>query len=391
MLKKLVTEVLTVAELKALYLETLLNFTSKISKISDLSALNGHAFGMAKLFQKDLKDTAVLESQIFPELSAGSYLDSSARLIGGLNRLAASGSSTYVLVYADKDTVYYPGDSIFVSSKGVNFSISDMITVGKENFAYVPVRSISVGINTNVDALTINKIINPPTGHVSCTNEYAATGGRDEERDEEFKERISTFRQFAARNTFAQLIEILRLFDPNIIKVYKSGYDNEGKQLLSIVNSAGRFYTGEELKNMEEGLKTYLSISDVNEQAGVSNVRVMNVIWSEVGGKTGIDFRMDLEPGYDEQAVRRDIQIQLSKYFDFKYWVGNRIEADDLLEIVKNVRGVRYVPDEFFNPATDHLITKGTLPRIVRFVMRDMDGVVLYDGNRSVAPIYYSV
>jgi len=391
MLKKLVTEVLTIPEIKALYLETLLNFTSKVSKISALAVLNGHAFGIAKLFQKDMKDTAVLESQIFPELSSGSYLDSAARLVGGLNRLSAAGSSTYVLVYAEEGTSYFPGDSVFVSTKGVNFSISDVIVVGKENYAYVPVRSVSVGVNTNVDALTINKIINPPTGHLSCTNEYSAIGGRDEERDEEFKERVSTFRQFAAKTTFEHLIEALRLSDPNIIKVFKAGYDNGGKQLLSIVNSAGRYYTGEELQNMGEDLKKYLSISETNEQENITTVKLINAVWGEIGGKGGIDFRVDIEAGYNEQAVRRDIQIQLTKYFDFKYWTGIRIEADDLLEIVKNVRGVKYVPDEYFFPASDHLIDKGSLPRIVRFVMRDMDGVILYDGNRSILPIYYSI
>jgi len=123
MLDKLLTEVLTIADLKSLYIESFLNHTTKVSKISDLSVLNAHAFGIAKVFQKDLKDTAILESQIFPELSSGSYLDNAAKLVGVDSRLSASVSSTYVLVYADPATVYVPGESIFVSNQGVTFNI----------------------------------------------------------------------------------------------------------------------------------------------------------------------------------------------------------------------------------------------------------------------------
>jgi len=95
--------------------------------------------------------------------------------------------------------------------------------------------------------------------------------------------------------------------------------------------------------------------------------------------------------GYSDVDIRRNIQIQLTKYFDFRYFDKNKVEWDDLLQIVKNIKGVKYVPDEFFLPNVDTEIEKYKLPRIVKFVMRDMTGSILYDNNDSILPIYYSV
>lgn len=391
MLDKLLTEVLTIADLKSLYVETFLNHTSKVSKISDLSVLNAHAFGIAKIFQKDLKDTAILESQIFPELSSNGYLDNAAKLVGVDSRLTASGSSTHVLVYADPATVYVPGDSIFVSNQGVTFNIVSVVIVGSNGYAYIPVRSSSVGSNTNVNALSINQILNPPLGHLYCTNEYEATGGRDNENDEDFKVRISMFREFSAKGSFSNLLSNLNTLDSDILGIRKSGYTEDGKIIISIVTCNGKWYSDDELSSFESQLSSFMNISDVDDQAGVLGIKLQNIGWHIVGGASGVDFRLDIMSGYSDVDIRRSIQIQLTKYFDFRYFDKNKVEWDDLLQIVKNIKGVKYVPDEFFLPNVDTEIEKYKLPRIVKFVMRDMTGSILYDNNDSILPIYYSV
>jgi len=391
MLDKLLTEVLTIADLKALYVETFLNHTTKVSKISDLSVLNAHAFGIAKIFQKDIKDTAIIESQIFPELSSGSYLDNAAKLVGCGDRLSANVSSTYVLVYADPATTYVPGESLFVSNQGVTFSITDVTIVGDNGYAYIPVRSTSVGRNTNVSAFSINQIQNPPLGHLYCTNEYEASGGRDIESDEDFKTRISMFREFAAKGSFSNLLVNLNSIDSDILSIRKSGYTEDGKILISIVTCNGKWYSDDELSSFEEKLSSFMNINDVDDQAGVLGIKLQNIEWHEVGGSNGIDFRVDIMSGYSDVDIRRSIQIQMTKYFDFRYFTKSVIEWDDLLQIVKNVRGVKYVPDEFFLPNNDTYIYKYKLPRIIKFIMRDMYGNILYDNNNSILPIYYSI
>lgn len=51
-------------------------------------------------------------------------------------------------------------------------------------------KSDSEGASTNVDPLSINKLNPVPSGHIACTNEYRATGGRDDEDDDLFRIRI---------------------------------------------------------------------------------------------------------------------------------------------------------------------------------------------------------
>lgn len=387
---KLITEVSTIADLKALYAETFLNHTSKISKISDLSVFNAHVFGIAKILQKDLKDAAIIESQMFPELSSGSYLDSAARRIGGLARLSAAGSSTYVLVIADANTVYVPGESSFTSNQGVVFNIVDITIVGVNGYAYIPVRSSSVGKNTNVDPLTINKITQPPTGHISCTNEYAAIRGRDAENDEDFKARLSTFQQFAAKSSYENLLDHCRSLDNDIIDIRRSGYTEDGKILISLVTVNGKSFSDNELLSFQDQLKTFLALSDVDDIAGEIGIELQNIEWHAVGGSSGVDFRIDLASGYSEATVRKNIQIQLTKYFDFRFWKNTKIEWDDMLQIVKNVRGVKYVPDEYFVPNADSTVATYKLPRIIKFIMRDLSGNVLYNNSSNILPIYYS-
>lgn len=391
MVDKLLTDVLTIADLKALYTETFLNHTSKISKISDLSVLNAHAFGIAKIFQKDLKDTAIIESQMFTELSSGAYLDNAAKLIGGVSRLPASGSSTYVLVYAAPNTIYVPGESVFISNQGVSFNIVELTVVGINAYSYIPVRSLSVGKNTNVDPFTINSVTQPPTGHISCTNEYAATGGRDAENDEDFKARVSTFQQFAAKSSYENLLENCRVLNNDILDIKRSGYTEDGKILISLVTCNGKYFSQDELFSFEDQLKNFMSLSDVNDQVGVLGIKLQNVEWQQVGGSGGVDFRIDIASGHTEANVRKAIQIQLTKYFDFRFWNKAKIEWDDLLSIVKNVKGVKYVPDEYFLPQSDSLMELHKLPRIIKFIMRDMSGSILYNNNSSILPIYYSV
>jgi len=390
MLKQLMTKISSISSLKALYLEIFFNNTSKVSKISQFSVLNAHAFGISKLFQKNIKDVAIVESLMFPELSSGAYLDRSASLICGVERYGACGSSTYVLVYADSGTVYIPGESTFVSNQGVIFNILEVSIVGDNNYLYIPVRSSNTGLNTNVDALTINNITNPPLGHLKCTNEFSAVGGRDSESDTDFKERLSSFPQFASISTMALILNNLKTIDNNILSIMKAGYTTDGKILLSLVTVNGQYYTADELSYFESQLSNFLTLSDIDVQGIDIGIQLQNVQWFEVGGSSvGVDFRVDIYSGYVEADVRKDIQIAMTKYFDFRFWNKTKVEWDDLLQIVKSVTGVRYVPDEYFYPGVDQIVDLYKLPRVIKFIMRDLDGNILYNNNSAALPIYY--
>ncbi len=388
----LITKILTISDLKNLYVETFLNNTNKVSKITDLSVLNAHAFAIAKLLQKDLKETAIVESQLFPQLSSGSYLDSAAKYISGISRLQSTGSYTYVRVSADNGTQYIPGVSYFTSNNGIQFEIIDPTYVGINGYEYIQVRSISSGSNTNVDPFSINKVINPPVGHINCTNEYSAIGGRDTESDEDFKIRLSTFGNLAAKETQLSILENLKLNDNRILRLIRNGFTDNGKISFRIVTCNGVGFTKQELKSLENKLSNFVSISDLNQQGQNIGIELLNNSYFEFD----IDFRLDILSGFTEDDVRKSIQSNLTKYLNFNNSFY-KLEWDDLLEVVKSTSGISYIPDEYFgicisggspSPA-DISLNKNSIPRVKGFIMRDISGNILFNNNNNILPVYY--
>ena len=392
-MNNLITNILTLSDIKNLYVETFLNNTNKVSKITDLSVLNAHAFAIAKLLQKDLKETAIVESQLFPQLSSGSYLDSAAKYIGGVSRLQATGSYTYVRVNADSGTQYIPGVSTFTSNNGIQFEMIEPSYVGVNGYTYIQVRSTTLGSNTNVDPLTINKVINPPVGHLNCTNEYASNGGRDTESDEDFKIRLSTFGNLVAKETQLSILENLKLNDNRILKLVRNGFTDSGKISFGIVTCNGVGFTTQELKSLENKLSNFVSISDLNQQGQNIGIELLNKSYLEID----VDFRLSIVDGFTEEEVRKSIQINLTKYFHFNRWFS-KVEWDDLLEVVKSTSGVSYVPDEFFGicknggtaSSSDIVLSKLDIPRIKGFIMKDISGDILFKSNNNILPVYYA-
>jgi hypothetical protein len=185
-------------------------------------------------------------------------------------------------------------------------------------------------------------------------------------------------------------LDHLQALDNDIIDIRRSGYTEDGKILISLITVNGKSYSDNELLSFQDQLKSFLALSDVDDIAGEIGITLQNIEWHGVGGATGVDFRIDIASGYSEATVRKNIQIQLTKYFDFRFWKNTKIEWDDMLQIVKNVRGVKYVPDEYFVPNADATVATYKLPRIIKFIMRDLNGNVLYNNSSNILPIYYS-
>ena len=127
-------------------------------------------------------------------------------------------------------------------------------------------------------------------------------------------------------------------------------------------------------------------MSEVLNERNDFRLRLLNVDWLPID----VEFRVDIDPAYDPDAVRREIQIQMGKLFDYRYWkYGNKVEWDDLLQVVKQVDGVRYVPDTHFYPNSDINVQKYRLPRLRAFIMRDLDGNIIEDNNGVMADVFY--
>ena len=379
----------TITNLKNLFIEMFLDKTAKVSNVADGSVVNATAFGVAKVAQKAMKDIAIKEAQIFPDTATGVYLDKAAALYGVSPRKGALGSSTYIRVSADPGTVY-DTTVTFVSKNGIRFQVDESLTVGESGYGYVKVRSVNAGYTTNVAPNSITNVNPRPQGHIECTNEYYAIGGRDSEDDETFRIRIKNNLNVLSKNTVEYWTQVLNGIDDRVLKVMAAGLNEQGIYNLYIVSQNGIFFTEDELGTLLEQVQGYFSLSDLNIEGKAVGISLKNIDWFYVGSERGLDFRVQLQPDYDVATVRQNIQVNLTKYLDFRFWTpGDVVEWDDLLDIVKKTEGVKYVPDEYFFPYYDQQVPANQLPRIRGFIMRDQDGNILYDSDSNLSPLFY--
>ena len=382
----MITKITPVEELKQIFLEIFLNKTDKVSDVSDDSVLNAIAYGCGKLTQRTLTSQAIIEGHIFPDSAYGIYLDNLAAIRGVAPRFGAAGSTTYVRVTADEGTSYIAGTHTFTSTSGIVFDLEESKVVGINGYAYLKVRSQQSGLNTNVDALSINNVSPVPQGHVSVVNEYAATGGSDQESDDLFRERIKTNINQLSRTTLSYLEQVFMKINPRVLRLYKGGIDSDGKFNLIVVSVNGQDFTASEFDELLSQSEEYLSLSELLRENSGFALKLNNVDWLPVD----IEFRADIDPSYDTNTVRKNIQIQINKLFDYRFWkYGDKIEWENLLYAAKNVEGVRYVPDTHFYPQSDVNVPKYRLPRVRGFIMRDLDGNIIEDNNGILADVFY--
>lgn len=382
----MITKITSISELKQIFLEIFLNKTDKVTDVGSESVLNGVAYATAKMAQKCLVNQSVVEGHLFPDTSYGNYLDNLAAIRGISPRFTAMGSSTYVRLTADEGT-YYNKDMVkFVSTNGTVFYLEETVIIGVNGYAYAKVYSGSKGAKTNVDPLTINKVTPMPQGHINVTNEYRATGGRDNEADDLFRQRIKDSVNQLARTTLSYLEQVFMKINPRVLRVIKNGIDADGKFNLIVVSTNGVDFTDEEFNDILSKSQEYLSLVEVLNETNDFKLKLNNVNWLPVD----VEFRVDIDPAYDADVVRRDIQIQMSKLYDYRYWsYGDKVEWDDLLQVVKQVDGVRYVPDTHFFPSYDINVPKYRLPRLRAFIMRDLNGNIIEDNNGVMSDVFY--
>ena len=379
----------TIENLKNLWIEIFLDKTNKVTNVADGSVLNATAFGSAKVAQKAIKDIAIVEAKLFPDTAVGEYLDKCAALYGVSARKGALGSSTYVRVYANPETVYTT-DTVFVNKNGIRFSVDKETKVGVSGYAYVPVRSINAGFATNVAPNSITTVTPQPTGHIECTNEYYAIGGRDSEDDETFRIRIKNNNNRCSKGTQEYWTQILQEIDPRVLKVLNVGLGEDGIYELYIVSQNGIYFTEDELNALLQQSKDKFGIFELNLEGDVVGIAFKNAEWFYIGSERGMDFRVDISSEYTIANVRKNIQVSLTKYLDFRFWeAGKIVQWDDLLEVVKKAAGVKFVPDEYFFPNYDESVPVNQLPRIRGFVMRDLQGNILYDAGSNLSPLFY--
>lgn len=384
----MITQITPTEELKEIFVETLLNKTSKVTKVTDGSVLNGVAFGVAKLGQKTLKDIAVIEARLFPDSAYGAYLDDYAQLNGISPRAGSAQSSTYIFLAGAPGTFYQSGVQTFSGNNGIVFDLENDTTIPAIGWTYTKIRSQQLGSNSNVDPLTLNKVTPVPVGHSYCINEYAAGGGRDVEDDDTYRQRIREEINSLARHTISYLEQVFMKINPNVLRIFNLGYNQTNQVILGVATVNGIDLSPVEMNDFIVKGEQYFAISDMRPNNGLNfiGIELRNINWQPID----ISFRCQIDGSYNIDTVRKAIQVNLNKSLDYRFWDWTKkIEWVDLLQVIKATTGVVDVLDTYFYPNQDIVVDKYRLPRIRGFRMMDYDGNIITDIQGILNPIYF--
>ena len=381
------TNITPIEELKQLFVEFLLNNTTEVSKVSDNSTLSGIGYGVSKVGQKAMNEVAIVEAHLFPQEAHGDHLDVIAQTRGIAQRFGASSSSTYLRVVGDNGTVYLAGTHTFSGNAGITFELDADVTIGVHGYAYAKVHSTETGEKANVPSISINKINTEPVGHQYVINEYEAIGGRDIESDNLFRKRILRGANIAARGTLEYITQAFMKVNSDVLRVYHYGYNLSGQVVLGVATQNGIDLTATQLTALLSESEQFFNLTELNAYGTqIFQVEIKNVDYYPLD----VSFRVELFPSADPDVVRDSIQMRMSKYLDLRVWdYSQKIEWDDLLEIVKSTTGVKYVPDQYFTPNVDKIVPTSQLPRLRGFLMLDTSGNIIRDASGVLSPSFY--
>lgn len=378
----------TSQERSALFTETLLNNTDKISKVSPNSIVSGISNGVAKVAGKAEKDILISIARLFPDSASGDQLDQVAEDYGIAPRFGELGSSTYIRLVADPGTVYPKLTTVITSTNGIQFELEEDVTMGVSGYLYARISSQITGVKTNCGPLTINKILPVPVGHKYLINESYATGGRDVEDDQTLRVRIKDGSNILAKGTIASIEQKFILINNKVLKVFYQGITFENKVRLAIATQTGEDLSPTELEELLEGSHDYFSLTDCRPFGQTFyGVELINITYLPID----ISFRADISSAADPDEVRKKILISITKYMDFRFFNPSRqrVEWDNLLQIVKETEGVSYCADQYFYPRADIAIDINVLPRIRGFLMLDLNGNIIQDFSGNLQPVFY--
>lgn len=157
----------------------------------------GFAWDMTRPAAVEKADAMTLLNEIvqifFPEWSYDIYLDSIAATVG-LTRKSATAAEADLTVVGTAGTII-PVDFLFATaataiSENLEFAVTEDATIGEDGTAAVHVRCTETGTIGNVPSNSIVLMDSPMTGIETVTNEAAATGGTDAEKDDDLRQRI---------------------------------------------------------------------------------------------------------------------------------------------------------------------------------------------------------
>ena len=167
-----------------------------------------------------------------------------------------------------------------------------------------------------------------------------------------------------------------------------------------MVTSNGVDLTQTELDDLKDKGEPYLSLQDLfvvnNLDGGLDPIVVQNVERVYVD----LDFRVQLESTVNITEFKVACQEAILSLLDFTERSFDTVEWEDLFSIIRTQAGVRTLPEQFFyagdsntwnaiTPHADVSVPSTKVARLRMFVVRDINGAVLFDNGSEMVGYYY--
>lgn len=353
----------------------------QVSKIGANSIVEGFAYTTAKLGQLINKDILNLRADNSPDLAFGTQLDNYALRNGYAARFGAIESSTFLFLHGAVGTIYLKATHFPTANNGEVFILDSDVTIGNIGFDYVKIKSQNVGANTNVGANSITKINPSPTGHVFCSNDVSAYGGRDAETDIDMRNRLKQTLNILSIGTLAAYEQIFQKINPRVLNLFKGGHNAITGAIQFYVSSVnGIDFTNDEFDAIITDSYKYLSITEQSLGIELFNINYLYI---------NISMRVDIQTGVDINRVRVQMQRNLQRKYDYRYLkAGDVISRNDLILLAASTNYVKRVLTSSFYPVADVVVPELTLVRFKSFILYDLAGNIITDNNNSTSSVY---
>ena len=199
----------------------------------------------------------------FVDTSEGSSLDGVGKYIT-ISRKPAQYSAEEISIVGREGTRIPRGFRVANEQLNVVFETTESGVIGPEGIIDLPIISIKPGLNQNVPANTLTKMINPISGVDKVYNRNATVGGTNTETDSEFRERyyrsISRGGSSTREAVEAALLDMDNVVDAFVVENDTMEYkgDIPPKSLYSLVEGGDDIDIAKTiLKSKAGGIRAY--------------------------------------------------------------------------------------------------------------------------------------
>lgn len=264
----------------------------------------------------------------FADTTYGEYLDRRAAE-QGLTRKAATAATTNVVITGQDGTEIAVGDQFATNdTEPIYFEATAAATISGGS-ATVPVQAVVAGSAGNVAANTITVAVGDLASIITVTNPQAATGGIDEESDDEllarYIEKVS--KPITSGNKYQYESWAKSIAGVSDAKCYPL-WNGPGTVKVVLVNEDKRTPS----QSVIDAAATYIeSQRPVGAEVTVVGVSELSI---------DVSAELTLQDGTDIEAVKSEITDNLTEYFKSIAFVDNVVRYSRIANAIYDATGV---------------------------------------------------